>query len=653
MADQSISQLGVATTPLTGDELAVVVQNGVTKQTQLQDIANLGGPAGPVGPQGPTGPQGPGATIQVNSTVTGAPGTNASVTNVGSLQDALFNFVIPRGDTGATGATGATGPQGPGVAAGGTPGQVLIKASTVDYATAWLTLTGTGTVTSIDVSGGSTGLTFSGGPVTAAGTITMSGVLDVASGGTGIISLTGYVKGNGVAPFSASPTIPTTDLAGTISNAQLANSAITINGNTVSLGGTTTITANTTNALTIGTGLVGTSFNGSSAVTITIDSTVATLTGSQTFTNKTISGSNNTLSNIGNSSLTNSTIVLGTSTIALGGTELAPAGLTSVTVTQDPVSAFQLATKQYVDSIATSGITYHTPVFVESPDSAGNLNATYNNGAAGVGATLTNAGTQAALTIDGVLMTVGKRVLIYNQTNAFENGVYTVTVVGDGSTNWVLTRATDADTYGVNDPNKLDQGAAFFVTSGDTGAGETYVCSTVGAITFGTTAITFAQISSTQIYSAGTGLGLSGTQFYIANTAVTAGAYGSSSKTLTATVNAQGQLTALADTDISIAASQINTTIPNSGLTNSSITINGSAISLGGSVNVGTVTSVSGAGTVNGLTLTGTVTTTGSLTLGGTLDLSSPPAIGGTTPNTITGTTITATTYVGISGGTF
>ena len=67
----------------------------------------------------------------------------------------------------------------------------------------------------------------------------------------------------------------------------------------------------------------------------------------------------------------------------------------------------------------------------------------------------------------------------------------------------------------------------------------------------------------------------------------------------------------------------------------------------------GTVTSVSGAGTVNGLTLTGTVTTSGSLTLGGTLDLSSPPAIGGTLPAAITGTTITATNYVGISGGTF
>ncbi len=67
----------------------------------------------------------------------------------------------------------------------------------------------------------------------------------------------------------------------------------------------------------------------------------------------------------------------------------------------------------------------------------------------------------------------------------------------------------------------------------------------------------------------------------------------------------------------------------------------------------GTVTSVSGTGTVNGLTLTGTVTSSGSLTLGGTLDLSSPPAIGGTTANLITGTTITATKFVGVSGGTF
>jgi hypothetical protein len=69
--------------------------------------------------------------------------------------------------------------------------------------------------------------------------------------------------------------------------------------------------------------------------------------------------------------------------------------------------------------------------------------------------------------------------------------------------------------------------------------------------------------------------------------------------------------------------------------------------------NVGTVTSVGGTGTVSGISLSGTVTSSGDLTLGGALDLSSPPVIGGTAPNAITGTTITATTYVGVGGGVF
>jgi hypothetical protein len=73
----------------------------------------------------------------------------------------------------------------------------------------------------------------------------------------------------------------------------------------------------------------------------------------------------------------------------------------------------------------------------------------------------------------------------------------------------------------------------------------------------------------------------------------------------------------------------------------------------GKSNTTGTVTSVSGTGTVSGISLSGTVTSSGNLTLGGTLDLSSPPAIGGTTAAAITGTTITATKFVGVSGGTF
>jgi hypothetical protein len=177
---------------------------------------------------------------------------------------------------------------------------------------------------------------------------------------------------------------------------------------------------------------------------------------------------------------------------------------------RDPQSALQAATKQYVDTIAAAGIHYHDPVRVESPI---NLNATYDNGTSGVGATLTNAGTQAAITIDGVALSSADRVLIYNQTNAAHNGIYTVTTVGDGSTNWVLTRSTDADSYGVSDPNAFGEGDAFFVKEGDTGAGELYVMNTSGTITFGTTNITFSVIAETAVYSAGNGVTLTGTTF--------------------------------------------------------------------------------------------------------------------------------------------
>ena len=89
-----------------------------------------------------------------------------------------------------------------------------------------------------------------------------------------------------------SATVTNAMLAGSIANSKLTNSTITVNGQTVSLGGNVTVTAATTNALTIGTGLTGTSYNGSAAVTIGIDSSVvATLSGAQTLTNKSLSDS--------------------------------------------------------------------------------------------------------------------------------------------------------------------------------------------------------------------------------------------------------------------------------------------------------------------------------------------------------------------------
>ena len=205
-----------------------------------------------------------------------------------------------------------------------------------------------------------------------------------------------------------------------------------------------------------------------------------------------------------------------TVSIETGGTERFKVENSTITTTvpvllpADPTLPLQAATKEYVDTIASAGIHYHDPVRVESPI---NLNATYNNGTSGVGATLTNAGTQVALVIDGVTVATNDRVLVYQQTDQTQNGVYVVTNTGSGSTNWVLTRSDDTDSYGPSDPDALGAGDAFFVQQGATGAGELYVCNTPGTITFGTTNITFSQIAATAVYTAGSGLTLTGTEF--------------------------------------------------------------------------------------------------------------------------------------------
>jgi hypothetical protein len=152
---------------------------------------------------------------------------------------------------------------------------------------------------------------------------------------------------------------------------------------------------------------------------------------------------------------------------------------------------------------------------------------------------------------------VADRVLVYQQTTQTQNGIYVVTDVGSGSTNWILTRSSDADTYVINSAAGLSEGSTVFVQQGATGSGETYTCNTTGVITFGTTNITFAQISSAQIYSAGTGLTLSGTQFSITNTG-TAGTYGSASSVPVITTNAQGQVTGVTPTAIAISGAAVS-----------------------------------------------------------------------------------------------
>jgi hypothetical protein len=334
-----------------------------------------------------------------------------------------------------------------------------------------------------------TGTGLTGGPITSSGTISIANTA-VTAGSYTAANITVNAQGQ-LTAASSNASLVSTFSAGTtgLTPATATSGAVTLAGTLNPANGGTG--ANTLTGYVKGTG-------------------VTAMTASATVPTTDLSGL------VTNAQLSNSSLTVGTTNIALGATSLTLGGLTSVAVTQDPTTNLQVATKQYVDGLVTQGISYHSPVYVESPDTAGNLNATYNQpGGAGngVGATLTNAGTQAALTIDGVLTTVGMRVLIYNQTNAVQNGVYTVTTVGTVSTNWVLTRATDADTYGLRDPDALGFNDAFFVTAGSTGAGETYVCTTAGVITFGTTAITFAQISAAQVYTAGNGLTLTGTQF--------------------------------------------------------------------------------------------------------------------------------------------
>lgn len=101
----------------------------------------------------------------------------------------------------------------------------------------------------------------------------------------------------------------------------------------------------------------------------------------------------------------------------------------------------------------------------------GNLVSIYNNGSSGVGATLINNGTLAAFTIDGLSPTLGARILVKNQTPLSNtNGIYTLTTIGDGSTEWVLTRAIDYDT-----PSEIQKGDFVLITNGTVNANTKWI----------------------------------------------------------------------------------------------------------------------------------------------------------------------------------
>jgi len=362
--------------------------------------------------------------------------------------------------TGVTSVATGTGLTGGPITSTGTISIDVTGVTAGSYTTANITVNAQGQITSASngtggvtsFSAGSTGFT----PSTATtGVITLAGTLNVANGGTGANTLTGYVYGNGTSAMTASATIP-------------------------------------------------------------------------------------------NAGLTNSSVTVGTTAIALGASSLTLGGLTSIAVTQDPTSALQLATKQYVDAVA-EGLHVHASCAVATTGTLASITGgtvTYNNGTAGVGATLT---LSVALTVlDGYTLLNGDRVLVKNEVASANNGIYTWATGG-----LVLTRATDFDTAA-----EMASGDFTFISYG-TLYGSTGWVQTDPVTVVGTSPVTWIQFSGSGAYTAGTGLTLTGTQFSITNTAVTAAAYGSATQVGTFTVNAQGQLTLAANTSIAINGNQI------------------------------------------------------------------------------------------------
>ena len=168
-----------------------------------------------------------------------------------------------------------------------------------------------------------------------------------------------------------------------------------------------------------------------------------------------------------------------------------------------PTLSTDAATKAYVDGVA-EGLHIHAASYAAT---TANLNATYSNGTAGVGATLTNAGAQAAFATDGVSPSINARILVKNQTTTSQNGIYTLTTVGTGATNWVLTRATDFDTAA-----EISGGDFTFVDAGSTLANTGWV-SVDEVTTVGTDPIVFQQFSGAGTYTASDGVLLTGTNF--------------------------------------------------------------------------------------------------------------------------------------------
>ena len=378
--------------------------------------------------------------------------TVTGATNTISSTNTNGNIVITPNGSGEVIIDGLVHPQ-----ADGTAGQFLKTdgSGNLDFATVVSSFTIAADSGSADTVNTGETLTFTGGEgidtSVANNAITISGE-DASTTNKGVASFAtaDFAVTSGAVTIKALG-VSNAQLAGSIANAKLVNDGITIGSTDTSLGDTITALPGLTQVV---------------VDDITIDGSVVSTTAGNT-----------------NISLTPH----GTGTVTVPSGYQGRSGFTSDSLTN----------KAYVDSVA-NGLDVKASVRVAT---TANLGATYSNGAG----TLTNSGAQAAIAIDGVTLIAQDRVLVKNQTAGAQNGFYKVTTVGTGSTNWVLTRTPDADAA-----SELTAGAFTFAEEGTTNGDNGYVLSTDGAVTLGTTAITFEQFSGAGQITAGNGLTKSG-----------------------------------------------------------------------------------------------------------------------------------------------
>lgn len=203
---------------------------------------------------------------------------------------------------------------------------------------------------------------------------------------------------------------------------------------------------------------------------------------------------------------TGDTVTSGVLTIGSGAAlDIASGG--SLTIQDDPVAGLDAVNKAYVDAVAT-GLDYKESVLVAT---SADLGWTYaNNGTGGPGDTLT-AGAVGTTDIDGVTLSDGDRVLIKNQSNALQNGIYVASATDAGSET-VLTRAEDQDGSQLGE---VSAGNTVYVEGGSTTGSTGWVVIGVGIIEPNTDPIVWTQHTGTGTYLAGEGISLIGRTFAV------------------------------------------------------------------------------------------------------------------------------------------